>query len=106
MQVHGDVATSVTGTAGAIPQLSLSTNYPNPFNPTTTVEFAVAANGRAVLRVFNLLGQEVERLFDEIATPGRQYRAVFDASRLPSGGYVVRLESAQEIRSQKMLLLK
>ena len=106
LQVHGSVATSVEQYSNVPCEFTLSANYPNPFNPTTTVEFTVKTCGRATLRVFNVLGQEVATLFDGIASAGKRYRTVFDASGLPSGAYVVRLESGNEYRCQRMVLLK
>jgi hypothetical protein len=106
LQVHGSVATSVEQYSNMPSEFSLSANYPNPFNPTTTVEFTVKTSGRVTLRVFNVLGQEVAILFDGIADAGKRYRPVFEASGLPSGAYVVRLDSGNEYRCQRMVLLK
>ncbi len=85
---------------------SLSQNYPNPFNPSTIIQFTVPYNGRAVLRVFNLLGQEVARLYDGIAATGEFHQATFDASHLASGVYFSRLEFDGKQTMKKMLLLK
>jgi len=60
-------------------------NYPNPFNPETEIAFAVESTGKATLRVYNLLGQEVATLFDGLADPGRYYRVRFGGVGLPSG---------------------
>ena len=106
MQVHGVLPTGV-GRAPEIPlKFSLSLNYPNPFNPTTTIEFTLAERGNARLRVFNMLGQEVVTLFDQIAEPAKRYRIVFDGSKLTSGAYVVRLQSGKGYLSERMMLLK
>jgi hypothetical protein len=74
----------------------LNQNFPNPFNPSTNMSFTVAENGRAILRVFNLLGQEVTTLFDGKAEAGKAYTARFDASGLPSGIYFSRLDFVPE----------
>jgi hypothetical protein len=81
-------------------------NYPNPFNPSTTIAFSVARTGRATLRVFNLLGQEVATLFDQEATGGRRYEVSFGGATLPSGMYLARLESGADRSVHKMLLMK
>ncbi|HEY6951336.1 MAG TPA: T9SS type A sorting domain-containing protein [Bacteroidota bacterium] len=70
----------------------LNQNYPNPFNPTTNISFAVPSDGRATLRVFNLIGQEVGILFDGMVASGKSYRTKFDGSNLPSGVYFSRLD--------------
>lgn len=85
---------------------SLSQNYPNPFNPTTTIEFTIPEDGRTTLRVYDLLGREVETLLDQTLKAGEYHQSVFNATRLASGVYfsVVRFNSKQLVK--KMLLLK
>ena len=76
-----------------VPQaFRLYQNYPNPFNPTTNISFTVPSNGKAALTVFNLLGQRVGILFDGAVVSGTTYRAIFNASWLPSGVYFSRLD--------------
>jgi len=87
-------------------KFSLGQNYPNPFNPTTTIEFTLQQNGRATVKVFNVLGQEVATLFDDNADAGRIYQAQFNASRFTSGVYVSVLESGGKRLVRKMLLVK
>ncbi len=108
IEVHGPEDTNVdAGPKYSLPWLfSLSNSYPNPFNPTTRIEFTLAERGLAHLRVFNLLGQEVARLFDDVAVPGRKYQVVFDGTSLSSGAYVVRLESGTRQMSRKVLLVR
>ena len=92
---------------GFIPTtLSLSQNYPNPFNPSTMIQFTVPSNGRAVLKVFNVLGQEVATLFNGEAAAGVNHQVEFNASNLASGVYFSRLEFGGTIQMNKMLLLK
>ncbi len=85
---------------------TLSQNFPNPFNPSTTIEFAVGTNGHASLRVFNVLGQEVAMLFDDVAQAGRVYPVKFDASHLPSGLYFAKLEAGKQQLKRKMMFVK
>ena len=85
---------------------ALSQNYPDPFNPTTTIQFTVPSDGRAMLKVFNTLGQTVATLFDGVATAGEYHQATFDASGLSSGIYFARLEFGGKMLVKKMLLLK
>ena len=91
----------------------LNQNYPNPFNPTTNISFTVPEEGKATLRIVNLLGQEVGMLFSGNVGPGRTYKSMFHASGLPSGVYFSRLDfqpsgssaSSKELM-RKMTLLK
>jgi|GEM_PF-6802554 len=87
-------------------ELALEPNYPNPFNPATNITFTVPQDGPAVLKVFNMLGQEVATLFNEEAVAGRLYKATFDASTLPTGVYVSRLEFGGQAVMRKMLFVK
>lgn len=86
--------------------LTLGKNYPNPFNPTTSVEFSVPEDGIALLKVFNMIGQEVATLFNAPARAGVIEKVSFDASGLPSGLYFSRLQFGNKMLVQKMLLAK
>ena len=86
--------------------LALDPNYPNPFNPSTNIAFTVPEDGKASLRIYNLLGQEVATLFDGVAQAGKIYQKTFDASRLPSGLYFSRLDFGGRSLMKKMLFVK
>lgn len=88
----------------------LSQNIPNPFNPSTTIDFALAGSARVKLDVFNLLGQQVRSLVNEALSAGT-YRVSFDARgdegrALPSGLYFYRLETGLASQTRKMMLLR
>ncbi len=83
----------------------LSQNYPNPFNPSTEITFTLPQAGQTMLRVYNLLGQEVATLVNEYRNAGT-HRATFDATSLPTGMYIYRLESGSFTASRKMMLSK
>ena len=109
------LGTFVIGNFGATPVKSIGTvpavfklyqNYPNPFNPTTTIQFTVAKSGPSVLRIYNILGQQVTRLFSGEATPGKIYSVPFNAGELSSGVYFSMLESGGQRQIHKMVLLK
>ena len=92
---------------GAAPKLfTLSPNYPNPFNPSTNIEFTLPENGFVSLKVYNMLGQEVARLFEGEAIAGKIYQRSFEASSLPTGVYVSRLTFGNQNLMQKMILAK
>jgi tetratricopeptide (TPR) repeat protein len=78
--------------------------YPNPFNPATTIRYSIPGDGMTSLKVFDILGREVVVLVNEVKTAGA-YQVRFDASNLPSGVYLYRLESAGKGMIQKALLL-
>jgi hypothetical protein len=96
---------SVTGTGKLPTTFALGQNYPNPFNPNTTIDYTIAKEGKVVLKVYNVLGEEVRTLVDEVETEG--YRSViFDGSNLASGVYFYRIQLGDVSMSRKMILLK
>ncbi len=101
------VLTSVPSAQSSIPSgFSLLQNFPNPFNPSTMIQFSLTAPTRVTLKVFNLLGQEVTTLLDESRSAGT-YRVTFNAGTLASGVYFYRLSTANgQSATQRMLLLK
>ena len=97
--------TYVKQVAGIPEEYSLSQNYPNPFNPTTTIEFSIPKQSNVVLKIFNVLGQEVATLVSDTKAPGR-YTVDFDAAKLASGAYIYRLTADNVVKVNKMLLMK
>ncbi len=95
-----------TKTRGVPESFSLFQNYPDPFNPSTIIQFTVPSQGRAVLKVFNVLGQEVATLFNDEAAAGVIHQVQFNGSNLASGIYFSRLEFGGKMQVKKMLLLK
>jgi len=91
----------------AVPErLALDQNYPNPFNPATSIGYELPAAGFVSLRIFDILGREVETLVNELKQPGI-YRVTWNASRFASGMYFCRLEaSGRYVDTKKMLLVK
>ncbi len=80
-------------------------NYPNPFNPSTVIRFMLPADNHVTLKVYNMIGQEVATLIDDYKSAGL-YKATFDATDLPSGIYIYRLNAGSFTEVHKMLLLK
>ena len=86
-------------------EFALSQNCPNPFNPTTTIDFAVATSGMIKISIFTILGQKVATLINGAQKAGT-YSVQFDASNLSNGWYFYRLQTDSKIISRKMMLLK
>jgi len=113
-QLPGDVnvgalATSTTGVNNTVVNeptgFVLKQNYPNPFNPSTTIQYALPHEGSVTLTVFNLIGQSVRTLVNEVQGAGL-HTVRFDASNLPSGVYLYKLQSGGMTNVGRMLLLK
>jgi len=83
----------------------LNQNYPNPFNPTTSISFQIPKSGWICLNVYDMAGRNVAQLLNEFKVAG-EYSLKFDASYLPSGIYIYRLESEQQSLARKMILMK
>jgi hypothetical protein len=84
---------------------SLTQNYPNPFNPTTKLSYSIAQSGLVTLKVYDVLGTEIETLINEEKTAG-SFELSWDASYLPSGVYFYRLQAGDFTETKKMILLK
>ncbi|MCH7975268.1 MAG: T9SS type A sorting domain-containing protein [Bacteroidetes bacterium] len=92
--------------AGALPSdYVLTQNYPNPFNPATEIGFALPESAHVRLVVYDVLGRQVRLLLDGTMEAGT-HQVVFDASDLPSGTYLYRLETPQGSVVRTMLLAK
>ncbi|HAB52819.1 MAG TPA: hypothetical protein DCE80_11730, partial [Ignavibacteriales bacterium] len=77
----------------------------NPFNPTTQISFSIPESGFTVLKIYNMLGQQVDELISKNLNVGN-YSVEFNASGLPSGVYVYVLQSGSHIISKKMMFIK
>ena len=83
----------------------LSQNFPNPFNPSTTIGYQLAQGSKVTLKVYNVLGKEILTLIDEYKPRGR-YEKEFSAVKLPSGVYFYQLSAGSFVETKKMLLIK
>jgi pectate lyase len=99
-----DVLTGVP--ESVVHEFALHQNYPNPFNPETSIRFTVAQTAMATLVVYNMLGQEVATLFNDVAEAGRNYVVQFSGSQLATGVYFYRLQSSGKSELRKFVLLK
>ena len=99
-------ASTEVAIAGVPKELKLFSNYPNPFNPSTKVQFTVPENGNVRLRVYNVIGQEVATLFDGAAEAGNLYTVNFDGTHMASGLYFSVLEYGNQRITHKMMMTK
>ena len=83
----------------------LEQNYPNPFNPSTIISFSIPQSSNVKIYVFNVLGEEVATLVNEVKNPGA-HEVKFDGSNLTSGFYIYTLEAGSMKTSKKMMLTK
>ena len=86
-------------------EFNLSQNYPNPFNPTTTIAYSLKSNGTVRLSVYDLMGKEVAVLVDEVQSAGH-HEVQFDGANLTGGIYFYKLQTADEVITRKMTLVK
>ena len=85
--------------------IHLQQNYPNPFNPITKIKYSIPQSSNVVIKVFDLLGNEITTLVNE-EKPTGNYSIEFNAANLPSGVYFYRLNAGEFISTKKMILLK
>lgn len=86
-------------------KFELSRAYPNPFNPSTTIEFSLVDAGEYEISVYNITGQKLSVLSDGYAQPG-VYKYVWNAADFTSGVYFIRLNSGSQFATQKVVLIK
>jgi len=85
--------------------VALDQNYPNPFNPRTTIPFDLGVAGEVTLTIFDTLGRRVTTLIDGTLSAGH-HEVGWDASRLPSGIYLYRLQTNGIVKSRSLSLLR
>jgi hypothetical protein len=86
-------------------KMTLYANYPNPFNPTTTIRYELPSKSHVSMKIFDVLGREIVTLVDE-EKPEGMYNVQFNASTLSSGMYFCRLQAAQSVAVGKLMLVK
>lgn len=102
----GNIGTAVEGIEATSPtSFALRQNYPNPFNPSTSISYSLAKLGNVNLTVYDLLGNEVAQLVNEVQPAGK-HTIQFDGSKLASGVYFYRLDTGSGLLTRKMMLLK
>jgi hypothetical protein len=86
-------------------EFRLNQNFPNPFNPTTSINYSIGEVSNVNLVVYDILGRRVATLVNEMQSPG-MYNVNFDATRLASGTYIYRLEAGGQVSIKKMMFIK
>lgn len=108
---NGNVITTQCESAEVLTKEEIEINdynleaYPNPFNPTTTISFSLPETGYTSLKVYDLLGNEVADLVNEVKDAG-SYELQFDGSNLASGMYIYQLQAGSFTQTKKMILLR
>ncbi len=98
--------TSVENNVNKLPEeFALSQNYPNPFNPSTKIKYSVTLSSNVVIKVYDVLGDEVATLVNE-EKPAGEYKVEFDGIKLSSGIYFYQLKAGSYIETKKMVLMK
>jgi photosystem II stability/assembly factor-like uncharacterized protein len=102
----GEEVTAVNQNVNEVPrEYTLLQNYPNPFNPNTVIKYTLPKKTHVKLSVFDVLGEEVAVLANEVKQAGR-YEEKFDASRFASGTYFYKLTAGDFTQTKKMMLVK
>jgi len=84
----------------------LDAAYPNPFNPQSTVRFAIREAGPVILALYSALGQQVQTLYEGTAAGGRVVKTTINGEGLPSGVYMIRLQGESFVGTRSVTLLK
>jgi endo-1,4-beta-xylanase len=101
-----DNPVSVSEATSMLPAtFELEQNFPNPFNPTTSIRYGVPQSSQVTLTVFDILGREIRTLVNAVQSPG-QYTVTFDGRDLASGVYFYRLSSASFSATKKFVMVK
>lgn len=101
VRVRADVITSYISADDKFPQQ----NYPNPFNSSTVISYRLIKAAHATLRVYNVLGQVVSTLLNEVQQPG-YYKIHFDGKGLSTGIYYYRLQAGEYGKTRTFILLQ
>ena len=100
-----DMATGLTNNSEIPLEYNLYNNYPNPFNPSTSIKFDIPKAGFVSLKVYDVTGREVATLVNEVLQPSR-YNVEWNGSQFSSGVYFYRIQAGDFVKVQKMILTK
>lgn len=103
--MYSHLPTGIEQIEGEVSTYSLSNNYPNPFNPTTTIKFQIPEMGFISLKIYGILGNEITTLVNEELQSG-SYETEFSGEDLSSGIYFYMLQAGAFVETKKMLMIK
>ena len=86
-------------------EFALHQNFPNPFNPSTTISYALPEKVFVTISIYNIRGEEVKRLVNRYVDAGN-HQVAFDATGLPSGTYFVKMASGEFVQMRKLIFMK
>lgn len=101
-----DIQDGILSVSNDINHFSLIETYPNPFNPNLNIEFQISKIGLANISVYDILGNKIETLLNDIVEVNQLQHLTWNASNYSSGEYVIRLQLGDEFITQKVTLLK
>jgi hypothetical protein len=106
IKITVNYVTHLNNTEDLLPsEFSLSSNYPNPFNSATTIQFGLPKSSEVSINIFNIYGQKIENLF-EGKKPAGYHKLIWNASDKPSGTYFIRMQASSITLSKKCVLIK
>jgi hypothetical protein len=107
IQVRNPKDTKLTLTKVSIPaEFYLNQNFPNPFNPLTTILFGLPEKQKVTVKVFDVLGREVSTILDNMEEKAGNHRIEWDAAKYSTGVYFLRLQAGPYTDVKKMMLIK
>jgi len=106
-KISSSSSSVVVDTNNMLPiKTTLNASYPNPFNPATTINYDLAADGYVSILVYDALGREVATLFSGDQVAGTNHQITWNASDQASGAYFLRMNSGSYTNTQKLMLVK
>ncbi len=102
--IYSYILTGIEQFEDEVSTYSLSNNYPNPFNPSTKIKYSIPQSSNVTIKVFDILGNEIETLVNE-EKPVGSYEITWYAANLPSGVYFYTINAGSFIETKKMILL-
>jgi hypothetical protein len=102
---YGELVNSTEDISNRISSYTLHQNFPNPFNPITTINYDVPERSLVSLKIYDVLGNEIATVVDEEKIAG-EYEIVFNSETLPSGVYFYQLKVREYVETKKMVLMK
>ena len=100
-----DPAIFGSGSSEIVSGLSIKSAYPNPFNPSTNIEYSISNGGKVEILVYDIMGRQIGEIFNEYKSAG-EHNAIWNAVDYSSGIYYIQINANQDVQTQKVVLLK